>query len=185
MGGLRSIETIVVPSREAASDPFVLQRLRGAEEVFIAGGDQGDHLQFWKGTPLADTLQELADRNVPIGGTSAGLAVLGQFIYAGLHQSASSAAALADPYDKDLTLDRDFLALPTLTRVITDSHLHARDRMGAPQTPLTYQNVGVQRLSGAGTFDLNNWAGYGATANYSLSAVKGRLTSTQAGGAVY
>jgi cyanophycinase-like exopeptidase len=167
--------------------------------------------------------------------------VLGQFIYSGLHQSATSSAALADPYNKDVTLDRDFLALPPLTRVITDSHLDARDRMGrlvtflarvvndgwtssargigvdvetallvengqaarvglgsayflqtvglpqvcAPKTPLTYRNVGVQRLSGAGTFDLNNWAGYGSTVNYSLSAVGGALTSTQAGGAVY
>lgn len=241
MGGVRSVETIVVPSREAASDPFVLQRLRGAEEVFIAGGDQSDYLQFWKGTPLAGALQALADRNVPIGGTSAGLAVLGQFIYSGLHQSVTSSAALADPYDKDVTLDRDFVALAPLSRAITDSHLDARDRMGrlatfmarivndgwsgmargigvdvetallvengqatrvgagaayflqtvglpqvcAPGTPLTYRNIGVQRLSGAGSFDLNNWAGYGSTVNYSISAVKGVLSSTQPGGAVY
>jgi cyanophycinase len=242
MGGVRSVETIVVPSREAAGDPFVLQRLRGAEEVFIAGGDQGDYLSFWKGTPLEGALQELASRNVPIGGTSAGLAVLGQFIYSGLHQPVTSSEALADPYDKDVTLDRDFLALPPLARAIADSHLDARDRMGrlvtflarvvndgwtgtargigidvetallvengqavrvgagsayflqtvglpqvcAPKTPLTYRNVGVQRLSGAGSFDLDNWAGYGgATVNYSVSAVAGALTSTQPGGAVY
>jgi cyanophycinase-like exopeptidase len=55
----------------------------------------------------------------------------------------------------------------------------------APKTPLTYENVGVQRLSGTGAFDLNNWAGYGSTVNYSISAVKGVLVSKQPGGAVY
>lgn len=241
MGGVRSVETIVVPSRAAASDPFVLQRIRGAEALFIAGGDQSDYLQYWKGTPLAAALQDLANRNVPIGGTSAGLAVLGQFIYSGVNQSVTSSDALANPYDKNVTLDRDFIALPPLARTITDSHLDARDRMGrlvtfmarvvndgwtrsargvgvdvetallvengqatrvgagsayflqtvglpqvcAPKTPLTYLNVGVQRLSGAGTFDLNAWAGYGSTANYSISAVKGALTSTQPGGSAY
>jgi cyanophycinase len=241
MGGVRSVETLVVPSREAASDPFVLQRIRGAEALFIAGGDQNDYLQFWKGTPLASALQDLANRNIPIGGTSAGLAVLGQFIYSGASQSVTSSDALANPYGKNVTLDRDFIALPPLTRAITDSHLDAHDRMGrlvtfmarvvndgwtgmargvgvdvetallvengqatrvgvgsayflqtvglpqvcAPKTPLTYQNIGVQRLSGAGTFDLNNWSGYGSTANYSISAVKGALVSTQAGGSAY
>lgn len=241
MGGVRSVETIVVPSRDAASDPFVLQRLRGAEAVFIAGGDQGDYLQYWKGTPLSAALQELANRNVPIGGTSAGLAVLGQFIYSGLNQSVTSSEALANPYNKNVTLDRDFLSLPPLLGAITDSHLDARDRLGrlvtfmarvvndgwtstargigvdvetallvengqasrvgvgavyflktvglpqvcAPQMPLTYQNVGVQRLSGTGTFDLDNWSGYGATTNYALSAVKGALVSSQPGGAIY
>jgi hypothetical protein len=41
----------------------------------------------------------------------------------------------------------------------------------------------VQRLSGAGTFDLNNWSGFSSTANYSISAVKGTLVSTQAAAA--
>lgn len=241
MGGVRSVETIIVPSRGAASDPFVLQRIRGAEALFIAGGDQNDYLTYWKGTPLAAALQELAGRNIPIGGTSAGLAVLGQFIYSGANQSVTSAEALANPYGRNVTLDRDFLALLPLARTITDSHLDSRDRMGrlatfmarvvqdgwtsaargigvdvetallvengqatrvgagsayflqtvglpqvcSPKTPLTYQNISVRRLSGTGAFDLNNWAGYGATTDYAISAVKGALVSSQPGGAIY
>ncbi|VXC68106.1 cyanophycinase [Massilia sp. 9I] len=241
MGGVRSVETLIIPSRTAASDPFVLERVRNAEAVFIAGGDQSDYMRFWKGTPLDDTLQELANRKIPIGGTSAGLAVLGQFIYTGENQSVTSPEALADPYNKNLTLGRDFLTLPTMGRVITDSHLDTRDRIGrlvaflgrivkdgwsgtarglgvdvetallvengqarrvglgsvyflqtvglpqvcAPKTPLTYRSLGVQRLSGVGSFDLNNWAGYGSTTNYSISAVQGVLSSTQPGGSVY
>lgn len=241
MGGLRSVETLVVPSREAAGDPFVLERVRRAEAVFIAGGDQSDYLRYWKDTPLEAALQDSASRNIPLGGTSAGLAVLGQFIYSGENQSVTSAEALADPYNKNVTLDRDFLSLSPMGRVITDSHLDTRDRMGrlvsflgrivkdgwagtargigvdvetallvennqaqrvglgdvyflqtvglpqvcAPKKPLTYENVGVQRLSGAGSFDLLNWAGYGATTNYAISAVQGVLQSKQPGGSAY
>ena len=241
MGGVRSVETLIIPSRTAASDPFVLERVRNAEAVFIAGGDQSDYMRYWKDTPLDTALQELANRNIPIGGTSAGLAVLGQFIYTGENQSVTSPEALANPYNKNVTLGRDFLTLPTMGRVITDSHLDTRDRIGrlvaflgrivqdgwsgtarglgvdvetallvengqaqrvglgsvyflqtvglpqvcAPKTPLTYRNVGVQRLSGSGTFDLNNWAGYGSTTNYAISAVQGVLSSTQPGGSVY
>lgn len=241
MGGVRSVETLVIPSRTAASDPFVLERVRNAEAVFIAGGDQSDYMRYWKDTPLDTVLQELANRNVPLGGTSAGLAVLGQFIYTGENQSVTSPEALANPYSKNVTLGRDFLTLPVLGRVITDSHLDTRDRIGrlvaflgrivqdgwsgtarglgvdvetallvengqatrvglgsvyfmqtvglpevcVPKKPLTYRNVGVQRLSGAGSFDLNNWAGYGSTTNYAISAVQGVLSSTQPGGSVY
>ena len=87
-------------------------------------------MRYWKDTPLETALQELAGRNVPLGGTSAGLAVLGQFIYTGENQSVTSPEALANPYNKNVTLGRDFLALPAMGRVITDSHLDTRDRLG-------------------------------------------------------
>lgn len=61
----------------------------------------------------------------------------------------------------------------------------AEVRACAPKTPLTYQNIGVQRLSGTGRFDLNNWSGDGSTVNDAIPAVKGTRTSTQSGGAVY
>ena len=41
-----------------------------------------------------------------------------------------SPEALADPYDLHVTLDKDFLAIPQLRGVITDSHYMARKRMG-------------------------------------------------------
>ena len=55
-----------------------------------------------------------------------------------------------------------------------------------PKKPLTYRNIEVQRLSGAGSFDPINWSGdAGTTVNYSISAIKGALSSTQVGGAIY
>jgi hypothetical protein len=47
-----------------------------------------------------------------------------------------------------------------------------------PKQPLTYLNLQGQRMSGGGTFDLANWAGYnGATVSYTISADKGVLVT--------
>jgi cyanophycinase-like exopeptidase len=135
--GLSSVETLVIPSRAAAGDARVNAIVARANAVFIAGGDQGDYLRYWKGTKLDATLGELMSRNVPLGGTSAGLAVLGQFDYAALNGSVTTKQALSDPYNKYMTLDPaplalsgGFLAPPALAGMITDSHLDSRDRMG-------------------------------------------------------
>jgi cyanophycinase len=130
MGGAQSVETLVIPSREAANDPFVIERIRGAEALFIAGGDQSDYINFWEGTPVQAAIQELAGRNIPIGGTSAGLALMGKFGYSALNGSITSDDALANPFDKRITLERDFLTLPSMGGLITDPHLDSRDRMG-------------------------------------------------------
>lgn len=130
MGGVDSVETLVITKREAASDPFVLDRVRKAEALFIAGGDQSDYINLWKGTPLHAALNELISRHVPIGGTSAGLAVLGQFDFAALNGTVYSPEALADPYNRRMTLDQGFLTAPGLNGTVTDAHLVYRDRMG-------------------------------------------------------
>jgi cyanophycinase-like exopeptidase len=41
-----------------------------------------------------------------------------------------SSAALADPYGNKVTLSRDFLRIPLLEGIITDTHFAKRDRMG-------------------------------------------------------
>lgn len=130
MGGVQSVETLVIPSRAAASDPFVIERIRGAEALFIAGGDQADYVEYWQGTPVQAAIQELAGRNVPIGGTSAGMMLLGRFGFAALNGSITSADALANPYDKRVTLVRDYLTLPDMGSVVTDAHFDSRDRLG-------------------------------------------------------
>lgn len=126
-----SVETIVFDDRRAASDPFVLDTIRRAEAIFIAGGDQSRYVRFWQGTPVMAAINAHAARPAPIGGTSAGMAILGEFSYAAMSpESLTSAVALADPYAADVTLARDFLALPRFEGVLTDQHFQERDRMG-------------------------------------------------------
>jgi cyanophycinase len=130
LGNSDSVETIVFRTKDASSDPYVLDRIRTAEALFMAGGDQSDYLRLWKDTPVEAAINDLISRRVPVGGTSAGLAVLGQFIYTGARGSVESSQALANPYDFRVTLDRNFLNVPQLAQTITDSHFTQRDRLG-------------------------------------------------------
>jgi cyanophycinase-like exopeptidase len=125
-----SVETIVFSNREAAYDPDVVATIRNAEALFIAGGDQSKYVRYWKDTPVEDAIHHVASKPAPIGGTSAGMAILGEFVYAAFGESLTSAVALADPYSADVTLERDFLALPLLRGILTDQHLQERDRIG-------------------------------------------------------
>lgn len=135
--GVSSVETLVIPSRAAADDPFVNAVVRRADAVFIAGGDQSRYIRFWKGTALDRSLTALLGRNVPIGGTSAGLAILGEYAFAALQGTIDSTAALSNPFDPRITLDPDpagpgerFLVPKPMTGVLTDSHFDRRKRMG-------------------------------------------------------
>jgi len=126
-----SVETLVVDSRAAAANPAVVETVRNAEALFIAGGDQSNYVRFWKGTPLEDAINFVVSKPAPIGGTSAGMAVLGEFVYSAMTpESLTSATALADPYAASVTLERNFLELPRLQGVLTDQHLWERDRIG-------------------------------------------------------
>jgi cyanophycinase len=131
LGTVNSVETLIIKSQAAASDPFVIAKIQNAEALFIAGGDQSDYINFWKGTPVASAIDYVANvKHAPVGGTSAGLAVLGKFIYTGSAGSVTSSTALANPYHRYVTLDRDFVTIANLGSVITDSHFVTRDRMG-------------------------------------------------------
>ncbi|MGH9487859.1 MAG: cyanophycinase [Terriglobales bacterium] len=132
---LNSVATLLIPSRAAAAAPFVARRIAEASAVFIAGGDQSHYVNWWRATPVERTLDAAIQRGVPIGGTSAGLAVLGEFDYSAQHDrpggpNLTSAAALANPYDPQVVVVRQFLRIAVLRGVITDTHFHARQRLG-------------------------------------------------------
>jgi cyanophycinase len=133
-----SVQTLIFRSRKAAADPFVVATIRNADALFLQGGDQADYVALWKDTPVVEAIQYAARRGAPLGGSSAGLAVLGAFLFSARHGTIFSPAALANPYDDRLTLDRDFLGLTglglspykSLRQAITDSHFQDRHRMG-------------------------------------------------------
>ena len=52
------------------------------------------------------------------------------------------------------------------------------------KTPLTYTNVGVNRVGPGGSFNLTTWSGTGAT-SYNVSANAGVLSSTLGNGDIY
>lgn len=132
---LNSVATLIIPDRVAAQDPRVAEIIHKAQAIFIAGGDQARYVNFWKGTTVQDAIDAGVVEGKPIGGTSAGLAVLGEFAYGALgdqpdDKNLASTDVLRDPFVNRVTLIRDFLRVPLLENTITDSHFAKRDRMG-------------------------------------------------------
>lgn len=132
LGNLNSVETLLINSRELANNDTVAYIIRNAEMVFIAGGDQSDYMRYWKGTKVQHALNYLLkEKKAPVGGTSAGCAILGGFYYSGETGGLTSAEALENPYNNNVTLYKgDFLQAPFLDQVITDQHYLARNREG-------------------------------------------------------
>jgi cyanophycinase len=132
---VNSVATLIIPSRIAAEKPRVAEIIAQAEVIFIAGGDQSRYVNFWKGTPVEAAINAHVAAGKPIGGASAGLAVLGEFVYGCLEDKPNDAdltsrEVLADPYTKRVTVVRDFLRISVLGNILTDSHFAKRDRMG-------------------------------------------------------
>jgi len=127
---VRSFQTLQLTGPEAAADPFVIASIERADGLFVAGGDQFDYLRAWTGTPIQHAVNAAIAAGVPVGGISAGLAVLGGFVFTAEHDTVSSAQALADPFDDRVCLARGFLSVPGLGSTITDSHFSERARLG-------------------------------------------------------
>ena len=133
---VNSVETIVIPSIAAANNSYVKRRLREAEAVFIAGGNQNDYATLWKNTQVDSALNYLINvKKVPIGGTSAGMMIQGQAYFTASVSSITSSVALANPYGTGVTIgNNDFLHHTILKRVITDTHYDNPDRHGRQST---------------------------------------------------
>ena len=131
VGGIASVETFVFHDREAAFDKAILKRLRRADGIFIAGGDQSRYVRYWRGTPVAEALDAHVRAGRPLGGTSAGLAILGEYLYGAMvGGSLISPQALSDPHGSDNTIEGDFLHIAPLRGFVTDTHFSERNRLG-------------------------------------------------------
>lgn len=130
LGKADSVETFSFASKAPAYDPFILGKIDQADGIFFAGGDQAEYVNFWKHTPVQEAVNRAIKRGVTVGGISAGLAILGQFQFEALNDTITSEEALKDPYAPEVTLGKDFLEVPRLKGIITDSHFTQRGRLG-------------------------------------------------------
>jgi cyanophycinase len=127
---LNSAATLSFFSREDSDDPRIVEIIAHAESIFIAGGDQSDYVRYWQDTPVEAAIDRHIALGKPIGGSSAGLAILGQFSFSSMIDTIHSPEALGDPYGNKVTLTREFLNIPLLKDTITDTHFVKRDRLG-------------------------------------------------------
>ncbi|OYQ36654.1 hypothetical protein CHU92_09580 [Flavobacterium cyanobacteriorum] len=129
---VNSVETLVITSATGATHPYVLDKVANAELIWLAGGNQWNYISYFKDNALETLLnQHVNQKNAPIGGTSAGMAVLGHNYFTAQNGTVTSAQALANPYHPNLTLGvHDFLQIPFMFNVITDTHYDNPDRRG-------------------------------------------------------
>lgn len=143
IGGIQSAEIFVFHDRSQATDRRILDQLKKADGIYVAGGDQSRYVRFWRGTPVEDILNAHVATGKPLAGTSAGLAILGEKLYGAMDDgSITSPEALADPLGPANTIEGDFLQLSLLKGIVTDTHFKERERLGRLLAFLAKAQVG-------------------------------------------
>lgn len=129
---INSVETIVFNNPNAAFDPEIHNSINQAEAIWIAGGDQSEYIDFWRSGPIDSLInQKINNDNLVIGGTSAGMAILGDYYYTAENGSLTSEEALMNPYHPENTVsNQSFINLNSLDGIITDTHFDNPDRKG-------------------------------------------------------
>jgi cyanophycinase len=127
---LNSVATLSFSNRDDSADPKVVQIIKHAESIYLAGGDQSDYVRYWQDTPVQDAVNKHIAEGKPLGGLSAGLAIMGEFSFSSMIDTIHSPDALRNPYGNEIALTRDFLRIPLLADTITDTHFVKRDRLG-------------------------------------------------------
>jgi cyanophycinase-like exopeptidase len=144
---VNSVETIVFHNASASSEPYILQKIQKAEAIWFAGGNQWDYISHWRGTPIESAInQGIEQRNIVIGGTSAGMAIQGKYYFSAQNGTVTSASALANPFNNQVTVDStQFINNYFLNNTITDTHFDNPNRKGRLVTFLAriYTDYGV------------------------------------------
>lgn len=131
---INSVETFVCHNRQASYDTYLIQRLQEAEAVWFTGGNQSTYINYWRNSPVDSILNaRLAAQNLVIGGTSAGMAILGRYYFSAQNGTIDAATALNDPFHPNVTVDTTLFISITQTQqrsLIFDTHFDNPDRKG-------------------------------------------------------
>jgi cyanophycinase-like exopeptidase len=128
-----SVRTLLLP---VCSSPYTLREAAAIVErssaIFFAGGDQADYV-IWKRTPIEPAVQYVYDEGGVVGGTSAGEAILGKYVFDALHdigRDANTRNAVHHPFEKLVSFTYDFLNFAPLHDALADMHFVTRNRFG-------------------------------------------------------
>jgi cyanophycinase-like exopeptidase len=129
---VNSVETIVFNNSSAANESYIQNKIMKAEAVWFAGGNQWNYVSYWRDSPIDSLVNDaMQNRNIVVGGTSAGMAILGKYYFSANNGTVTSSTALNNPYDNHVTVDStDFLHVDYMDDVITDTHYDDPDRKG-------------------------------------------------------
>lgn len=126
-----SVETIRFDDASQSNSAYVKWVIDTAELIWFAGGDQSEYLNHWMGTEVQAAVQRAYDRGAIIGGTSAGLAIMGEKIYDPDNVgSLTSTQALVNVQHPNLMISDGMFDIDFMKGIITDTHFEERDRIG-------------------------------------------------------
>ncbi|MBD3347179.1 MAG: hypothetical protein GF401_19165 [Chitinivibrionales bacterium] len=135
LGDLNSVETIAFEDHSEAHNQELVDKIRNAEALWMAGGDQGNYVDGWKDTPVEEAINYLInEKKCPVGGTSAGCAVMTPIYWGATRgswpQYDNAQEALDDPVQSGINGMgfNDFLMPPFLENTISDQHYMQRNR---------------------------------------------------------
>ena len=117
-----------IRDKTIANDSTTYKTLITAKGIFMEGGDQWDYVSTWKNTLVEDAIKKVYTDGGVIGGTSAGLAVLGEVFFDAKYGSSYPDDAAENCRNSDIHLNNDLFDL--MPGILTDSHFHPRGRMG-------------------------------------------------------
>jgi cyanophycinase-like exopeptidase len=129
---VNSVESIVITSVEGATNPYVIDKINKAEAIWFAGGNQANYVNYFKNNAFNVAINNHINvKQGVIGGTSAGMAILGSHYFSAMNGSITSSDALQNPYHPNVTIGKnDFLTINILQNTITDTHFDNPDRRG-------------------------------------------------------
>jgi cyanophycinase-like exopeptidase len=129
---VNSVESIVCQNANASNAAYIHEKIKKAEGIWFAGGDQWKYISYWRNTRIDTLINEaISVRNIVVGGTSAGMAIQGGAYFSAQNGTVTSQTALANPYAPQVKVDTlPFLRNPYLANVITDTHYDNPDRRG-------------------------------------------------------
>lgn len=127
---LNSVTTVLIHSKRGSQDPRLIKLISESEGIFFSGGDQWKYIERIKDTQAHASILKKLNSGIPFGGTSAGLAILGDVIFTAQNGSVSSDEISNDPHDQRITLTNSLFNIPILKNILTDTHFVVRNRMG-------------------------------------------------------
>jgi len=129
---INSVETIVFKNLGASNEEYIHNKIKQAEAIWISGGDQWTYIRYWRGNAISKLINDaIITRKIVIGGTSAGMAIMGKYYFSAKNGTVTSAEALNNPYAANVTIDSTtFIKNSILSNIITDTHFDNPNRKG-------------------------------------------------------
>jgi len=138
------IDNLTLANSQATYDS-----LMNYDVFFIKGGNQWNYYNTWKGTRVEDAITDKFNQGGVIMGTSAGIAILSEYIFTAENGTVYPDEGLEDYNNPNITIENDFLNI--FPNYIFDSHFVERGRLGRLLAFL--KNIQLINVHGLGVDD--------------------------------